>query len=43
MELIKLHQRGITAKEAVARLSKTSGVSRKKLYQAWVRISKGEK
>ena len=43
MELIKLHQRGITAKEAIAHLSKTSGVSRKKLYQAWLRTNKGEK
>ena len=41
-ELNKLYQQRITAKEAVARLSQTSGVSKKKLYQAWVKLSKGE-
>jgi 16S rRNA (cytidine1402-2'-O)-methyltransferase len=42
IELNKLYQQRITAKEAVARLSQTSGVSKKKLYQAWVKLSKGE-
>jgi 16S rRNA (cytidine1402-2'-O)-methyltransferase len=40
-ELNKLYQQRITAKEAVARLSQTSGVSKKKLYQAWVKLNKG--
>jgi 16S rRNA (cytidine1402-2'-O)-methyltransferase len=43
IELSKLHRRGATAKEAVAQLSKTSGISRKKLYQAWLSLNKGER
>jgi 16S rRNA (cytidine1402-2'-O)-methyltransferase len=42
MELRKLYRQRITAKEAVARLSQTSGVSKKKLYQAWVKLTEGE-
>lgn len=41
-ELSKLYHQRITAKEAVSRLSQTSGVSKKKLYQAWLKINKGE-
>jgi len=43
IELSKLYQHGATAKEAVAQLSKTSGISRKKLYQAWLSLNKGER
>jgi len=42
MELKKLYRQRTTAKEAVTRLSKTSGVSKKKLYQAWVKLTEGE-
>ena len=41
-ELSKFYHQRITAKEAVSRLSQTSGVSKKKLYQAWLKINKGE-
>ncbi len=41
-ELSKLYRQGAGAKEAVARLSETSGVSKKKLYQAWLKVTKGE-
>ena len=42
IELYKLYRQGAGAKEAVARLSKTTGVSKKKLYQAWLRLTKGD-
>lgn len=42
MELNKLYRQGAGAKEAVARLSETSGVSKKKLYQTWLRLAKGD-
>jgi 16S rRNA (cytidine1402-2'-O)-methyltransferase len=36
--LRKLQKQGATAKETVAQLSKTTGISKKKLYQAWLKI-----
>ncbi len=41
-ELLKLYRQGAGAREAVARLSESSGISKKKLYQAWLRATKGE-
>jgi len=41
-ELLKLYRQGAGAKEAVARLSETSGVSRRKLYQAWLKVTEGD-
>jgi len=41
-ELLKLYRQGAGAREAVARLSESSGVSKKKLYQAWLKATKGE-
>jgi 16S rRNA (cytidine1402-2'-O)-methyltransferase len=41
-ELHKLYQQGVGAKEAVARLSESSGLSKKKLYQAWLKVNKGD-
>ena len=41
-ELHKLYRQGSGAREAVATLSETSGVSKKELYQAWLRLPKGE-
>lgn len=41
-ELRKFRRQGVGAKEATARLSEASGVSKKKLYQAWLRLSKGD-
>jgi len=41
MELAKLYREGVGAREAAARLSETSGVSKKELYQAWLRLTKG--
>jgi 16S rRNA (cytidine1402-2'-O)-methyltransferase len=41
-ELRKLYKRGARAKEAVARLSESSGISKKKLYQAWLKATKGD-
>ena len=42
MELRKLYQQRTTAKEAVTRLSQKSGVSKKELYQAWIKLKEGE-
>lgn len=42
VELRKQHRQGIRAREAVSRLSEASGVSKNKLYQAWLRVTKGE-
>lgn len=42
MELRELYQQGTGAREAVARLSETSGVPKKKLYQAWLKLLKGD-
>ena len=41
-ELLKLYRQGAGAKEAVARLSEASGVSRRKLYQAWLKVTEGD-
>jgi 16S rRNA (cytidine1402-2'-O)-methyltransferase len=41
-KLYKLHREGATAKEAVAKLSAMSGIPKKKLYQAWLRLNKGD-
>ena len=41
-ELRKLYQQGAGAKEAVAQLSEASGVSKRKLYQAWLKVTKGD-
>jgi 16S rRNA (cytidine1402-2'-O)-methyltransferase len=41
-ELLKLYRQGAGAREAVARLSESSGISKKKLYQAWLKTTKGE-
>jgi len=41
-ELLKLYRQGAGAKEAVARLSGASGVSRRKLYQAWLKVTEGD-
>ena len=40
-ELRKLRQQGVRAKEAVSRLSESSGISKKKLYQAWLKTTEG--
>jgi 16S rRNA (cytidine1402-2'-O)-methyltransferase len=40
-ELRRLYRQGAGAKEAVARLSELSGISKKKLYQAWLKVTKG--
>jgi 16S rRNA (cytidine1402-2'-O)-methyltransferase len=42
-ELLKLYRQGAGAREAVARLSESSGISKKKLYQAWLKATKGER
>ncbi len=41
-ELQELYQRGVGTKEAVTQLSKATGLSKNKLYRAWLKISKGE-
>jgi 16S rRNA (cytidine1402-2'-O)-methyltransferase len=41
-ELLKLYRQGAGAREAVARLSESSGIPKKKLYQAWLKATKGE-
>jgi 16S rRNA (cytidine1402-2'-O)-methyltransferase len=42
-ELRKLYRQGAGAKEAVARLSEASGISKSKLYQAWIKVSEGDR
>jgi 16S rRNA (cytidine1402-2'-O)-methyltransferase len=42
-ELRKLYRQGVGAKEAVARLSETSGISKRKLYQAWLKVTEGDR
>jgi 16S rRNA (cytidine1402-2'-O)-methyltransferase len=42
-ELRKLYRQGAGAKEAVARLSEASGISKRKLYQAWLKVSEGDR
>ena len=41
-ELKKLYEKDLTAKQAIALISTRSKISRKKLYEAWLRINKGE-
>lgn len=41
MQLYQLYRQGAKAREAVARISETSGVSKNKLYQAWLRLTEG--
>ena len=41
-ELYKLYKQGAGAKEAVACLFETSGIPKKKLYQAWLGLAKGD-
>lgn len=40
-KLRQLYQQGAKAKQAVSQLSLTSGISKNKLYQAWLKLSKG--
>lgn len=40
-ELHALHQQGISAREAISRVSQTTGIRRKKLYQLWLKIVGG--
>ena len=40
-ELCELYRQGTGAREAVALLSQASGVSKKKLYQAWLKLTEG--
>ena len=41
-ELLKLYKQGAGAKETVARLAESSGISKKKLYQTWLKATKGD-
>jgi 16S rRNA (cytidine1402-2'-O)-methyltransferase len=38
-QLQKMRRSGVTAKEAVARVAEESGVSKKELYRAWLKLS----
>jgi 16S rRNA (cytidine1402-2'-O)-methyltransferase len=40
--LLKLRKQGATVKETVTQLSKTTGIPKNKLYQAWLRLQKGD-
>ncbi len=42
MELGKLYQQGAGAREAVAHVSEMSGISKKKLYQVWLKLNRGD-
>jgi 16S rRNA (cytidine1402-2'-O)-methyltransferase len=42
-ELRRLYKQRVGAKEAVARLSESSGISKKKLYRAWLKLAEGDK
>jgi 16S rRNA (cytidine1402-2'-O)-methyltransferase len=37
-QLHRLRQSGVTAREAIAKMSKETGLSRKELYQAWLKL-----
>jgi 16S rRNA (cytidine1402-2'-O)-methyltransferase len=37
-QLASLRRSGVTAKEAVSRLAKETGLSRRELYRAWLRL-----
>ncbi|MBN2187782.1 MAG: 16S rRNA (cytidine(1402)-2'-O)-methyltransferase [Dehalococcoidia bacterium] len=41
-ELQKLFQQGTKAKEAISRVSEVSNLPKKKLYQAWLKLKKGD-
>ena len=41
-KLQKLYQQGVSSKEAIAQLAQVTGLSRNKLYQAWLKMKKGE-
>jgi 16S rRNA (cytidine1402-2'-O)-methyltransferase len=41
-ELLKMYRQGAGAKETVAKLSESAGIPKKKLYQAWLKATKGE-
>ena len=41
-ELLKLYRQGAGAKQAVSRLAESSGIPKKKVYQAWLKATKGE-
>jgi probable S-adenosylmethionine-dependent methyltransferase, YraL family len=40
-KLWELHQRGISAREAISQVSEVSGLPRRKLYQTWLSFRKG--
>lgn len=40
MQLLNMHLAGATAKEAIAKIAEETGLSRKELYQAWLRSGK---
>ncbi len=40
-EMKRVYRSGSSARDAVTRLSETSGISRKKLYQTWLRLTGG--
>jgi 16S rRNA (cytidine1402-2'-O)-methyltransferase len=40
--LLGLYKKGISTKEAVAYVSATSGIPKKKIYQLWLKLTKGE-
>jgi len=42
-QLRRLYRQGASAKEAVAQLSEASGVLKKKLYRAWLKLTEGDK
>jgi 16S rRNA (cytidine1402-2'-O)-methyltransferase len=39
MELYRLYKKGTSARDAIAQLSTSSGISKKKLYQAWLKLT----
>jgi 16S rRNA (cytidine1402-2'-O)-methyltransferase len=41
-ELRRLHQRGITARDAISQLALTTGLSKKELYRAWLELKRSE-
>lgn len=41
-QLLALYRNGMSAKEAVACISATSGIPKKKIYQSWIRLTKGD-
>ncbi len=42
-DLYNLYQQGLRAKESVSMISETSGISKRKLYECWLQMTKGEK